>query len=286
MVWIAVRASPKELLMKNMTLVVLALWFGFNALPQSVLAQVPEANSVRCCEAALAFAAGAIQKTTPRDGIVNLITGDNQTTGDRMILGRLDVLYLKLDHPSDAAIGDLYTVYRRVRKVFHPVTGVYLGFSTIRLAVVKVTQVDSDLTTVEVVRSFNALSPGDLVMRFTPPPVIEEVIPTSDSEISGMIVELQADKTMTLVSQSDVVYLDRGRIDGLKAGDLMDVYRRSAGLARAKDRPTENPVHGRRDCDREDREGQHPCDERGSVQADRLRGASCATARKCVGTVE
>ena len=161
---------------------------------------------------------------------MNLITGDNQTTGDRMILGRLDVLYLKLDHPSDAAIGDLYTVYRRVRKVFHPVTGVYLGFSTIRLAVVKVTQVDSDLTTVEVVRSFNALSPGDLVMRFTPPPVIEEVVPTSDSEISGMIVELQADKTMTLVSQSDVVYLDRGRIDGLKAGDLMDVYRRSAGL--------------------------------------------------------
>src|SRR5215217_3288909 len=223
-------SSPKESIMKNMTLVALAVWLGFNALPHSVLAQVPDANSVRCCEAALAFAAGAIQKTTPRDGIVNLITGDNQTTGNRMILGRLDGLYLKLDHPSDAAIGDLYTVYRRVRKVFHPVTGTYLGFTTIRLAVVKVTQVDPDLTTVEVVRSFNALSPGDLVMRFIPPPVTEEVIPTSDSEISGMIVELQADKTMTMVSQSDVVYLDRGRIDGLKAGDLMDVYRRSAGL--------------------------------------------------------
>ncbi len=45
-----------------------------------------------------------------------------------------------------------------------------------------------------------------------------------------MIVELQADRTMTLVSQSNVVYLDRGKEDGLKVGDLLDIHRHSAGL--------------------------------------------------------
>jgi chemotaxis protein MotB len=199
------------------------------------ITQAQDAASVRFGESALAFAAGAIQKTTPRDGIVNLVTGDNQTTGNRMILGKLDQLYLKLDHPEDAAVGDLFTIYRRVRKVFHPSTREYLGFVTIRLAVVKVVQVDPNLTTVEVVRSYGTISPGDLVMRFSPPPAAEESTAAADvSNVSGMIAELQSDKTMTLVSQGDVVYVDRGREDGVKPGDLMDLHRKSPGLPSRK----------------------------------------------------
>ena len=81
-------------------------------------------------------------RSSQRDGIVNLITGDNQTTGNRMLLGRQDIFYLKLKDSNDVAVGDLYTVYRRVRKVFHPTTNKYLGFATIRLAVVRVLDVD------------------------------------------------------------------------------------------------------------------------------------------------
>ncbi|MDQ1290345.1 MAG: chemotaxis protein MotB [Nitrospirota bacterium] len=194
-------------------------------------AQSTDTSSIRFGESALAFAAGAIQKTTPRDGIVNLITGDNQSTGDRMILGSNDALYLKLDNPHDVAPGDLYTVYRRVRKVFHPATGDYLGFVVVRLAVVQVTQTDHALTTVVVVRSYGAIAPGDPVMRFVPPVVSEEPGQVSDvAELRGMIVELQSDKPMTLVAQSDIVYLDRGNEDGLRKGDLLELHRHSQGL--------------------------------------------------------
>src|SRR4051812_48387989 len=172
--------------MKNMAPFLLALFLAISVLPQNALGQAQDVTSVQFGEAALSFAAGSIQKSTQRDGIVNLITGDNQTTGDRMILGKHDVLYLKLDHPSDVAIGDAFTVYRRVRKVFHPVTGTYLGFVTIGLAVVKVIQIDQDLTTVQVVRSFNAITPGDLVMRFAPPAFSEDAVQTSESEVAGM----------------------------------------------------------------------------------------------------
>ena len=185
-------------------------------------AQPVDISTIRFGEGALAFAQGAIQKTTPRDGIVNLITGDNQATGDRMILGSNDTLYLKLDNPQDVAVGDQYTVYRRVRKVFHPVTSEYLGFVVVRLAVVRVTHIDHALTTVEVVRSYGVIAPGDPVMRFVLPVVSEEASRVSDiAELRGMIVELQADKKMTLVAQSDVVYLDRGKEDGLRTGDLL-----------------------------------------------------------------
>lgn len=215
--------------MKTTTSLFLALALSVVTAPAG--AQPVDTSTIRFGEGALAFAEGAIQKTTPRDGIVNLITGDNQSTGDRMILGQHDALYLKLDNPHDAAPGDLYTIYRRVRKVFHPATGEYLGFVMIRLAVVRVTQADHALTTVEVVRSYGVVAPGDPVIRFTPPVSSEEPSEVRDvAELRGMIVELQADKAMTLVSQFDVVYLDRGKEDGLRNGDILELHRHSQGL--------------------------------------------------------
>lgn len=215
--------------MKTTTSLFLALTLCVVAVPSG--AQPVDTSTIRFGEGALAFAEGAIQKTTPRDGIVNLITGDNQSTGDRMILGQNDALYLKFDNPHDVAPGDLYTVYRRVRKVFHPATGEYLGFVIIRLAVVQATQVDHALTTVQVVRSYGVVAPGDPVMRFVPPASSEEPSQVSEvAELRGMIVELQADKPMTLVSQFDVVYLDRGRGDGLRSGDMLELHRHSQGL--------------------------------------------------------
>jgi len=198
---------------------------------EKVWADTQDINAVRFTDAALAFASGSIQKTTPIDGIVNLITGDNQSTGNRMLLGKRDTLYLKLTNPSDAAVGDLYTVYRRVRKVFHPVTKEYLGFVVNRSAVVKVMATNHALTTVEVVLTYGPVSPGDPVVRFAVPSPESAANSASDiKDLEGMIIELQADRAMTLVSQSNVVYLDRGKDDGLQTGDVVDIYRHSAGL--------------------------------------------------------
>lgn len=217
--------------MKTLATLVFVLYSGIWVSLDGALAQGPEIDSVRFSEAALAFSSGAIQKASPIDGIVNLITGDNQSSGNRMLLGKRDALYLKLNNPTDVAVGDLFTVYRRVRKVFHPVTKEYLGFVMNRSAVVKVTAADHALTTVEAVLSYGPISPGDPVMRFvTPAPDMETSSAVNTSDLEGMIIELQADRTMTLVSQSNVVYLDRGREDGLKSGDLLDIHRHSAGL--------------------------------------------------------
>lgn len=217
--------------MKTLTSLVLVLCSGIVVSLDEARAQSPEIDSIRFSEAALAFSSGAIQKTSPIDGTVNLVTGDNQSSGNRMLLGKRDSLYLKLNNPTEVAVGDLFTVYRRVRKVFHPVTEEYLGFVMNRSAVVKVTAADHALTTVEVILSYGPISPGDPVVRFVAPAPDVETNPASNvSELEGMIIELQADRTMTLVSQSNVVYLDRGKEDGLKTGDLLDIHRHSAGL--------------------------------------------------------
>ena len=222
----------RNLSMKTLTPFVLALSIGIGVSLDRGSAQAQNADMVRYGEAATTFASGSILKTSPQqDGIVNLITGDNQSSGNRMLLGRHDVLYLKLDNPTDVAVGDLFTVYKRTRKVFHPLTQEYLGFLMLRLAVVRVIDTGDAILTAEALTSYAQISPGDPVMRFVAPqPSTGVSLASGVANLTGTIVEVQADKPMTLVSQLDVVYVDRGSADGLKAGDLLELHRQSTGL--------------------------------------------------------
>jgi chemotaxis protein MotB len=201
--------------------------FAFLGLPQ---AWADDLDSIRYGEAARTFAAASIQQSTPQDGVVNVITGDNQTVGNRMRLGQNDVFYLKLKNPGEAAIGDLFTVFKRVRKVFHPGTGQYMGYLISRLAVVEVIQVDQELTTARALRAFGASAPGDPVVKFTPPTSDDAAVIPASSDVTGMVIELQADLEMTLVAQRNIVYLDRGSEDGLRAGDRLELIRYGGGL--------------------------------------------------------
>jgi chemotaxis protein MotB len=192
-------------------------------------------ESIRIGEQALAYSSGSIQRSTPQDGFVNVITGDNQTTGDRMILGSRDVVYLRLKNPGDVAPGDLFTIYKRAHKVFHPTTGQYLGHLINRLAVVQVSQVDKVLTTVEIIRAYASVSPGDPVMKFVLPADEGAAAdqPSAGDDVEGRVVDFQSNMgMMNLVAQRNIVYLDRGREDGIRPGDRMEVVRSGGYLPR------------------------------------------------------
>jgi chemotaxis protein MotB len=193
---------------------------------------IDDLNLIRYGEQALAYSSGSIQRSTPQDGFVNVITGDNQTTGAHQILGSRDVLYLRLSNPDDVAVGDLFTIYRRPQKVFHPTTGQYLGYLINRLAVVQVSQIDKDLTTVQIVRGYAAVSPGDPVMKFVlPTDEGAAVSQPSVGDVEGRVVAFQSNMgTMTIIAQMNVVYLDRGREDGIRLGDRMEVVRTGGNL--------------------------------------------------------
>ena len=198
----------------------------------SVAWATDDINAIRFGEAALAYSSGSIQQTTPQDGFVNVITGDNQTTGDHMILGSHDVLYLRLKNPGDVAPGDLFTVYKRPHKVFHPVTGQYMGHLVNRLAVVQVSDVDKDLTTVQIVLAYATISPGDPVMKFVlPSDEGAAVSHPSGGDVEGRVVEFQSNLgIMNMVAQRNIVYLDRGREDGVRSGVRIDIVRSGGSL--------------------------------------------------------
>lgn len=174
------------------------------------------------------FAVGFIRPASPYEARVSQITGDNQTTGNKRLLGAGDQIYLELTNPQDISPGDKFIVYRRVKKVYHPARGNYLGDLTAVTGIVKVLRVTGSKATVKVERSYDAIFPGDGATRRAPPAPAPAASDQSLPDGTGMIVELPPGQT--LIGQGSVVYIDWGRNDGVKLGDHLEVFRENPGI--------------------------------------------------------
>lgn len=193
----------------------------------------PAVESVVRGDQAYAFPAGYIRKNQPFDGLVNQVTGDNQVTGNRMISSGTHMMYVRLNSPQDVGIGDLFTVYRRYHRVFHPVTRQYMGELIHQLGVIKIVEIEGRLASARVVASYDSIGPGENLMRFSPPettPLGAQPVSQVGADFDGMIVDFLANRT--LIGQRQMVYLDRGRNDGLRLGDYLEVFRTGGGLPR------------------------------------------------------
>jgi len=172
--------------------------------------------------------AGFIRPTTPYEARVSSVTGDSQTTGNRRLLGAGYQIYLDLTNPQETAPGDHFTVYRRTKKIYHPVRGDYLGDLTSVVGVVKVLRITGSKATVMIERSFGAMYPGDGASRrieSAPAPApASHALPDG----TGVIVELPLGQT--LIGQGHIVYVDWGRSDGLRIGDRLQVFRDHADI--------------------------------------------------------
>jgi chemotaxis protein MotB len=166
---------------------------------------------------AITFAAGYIRADIPTAGTVT------RTSDDRQLVGKGDTLYLRMTNPADVALGAKYTIYRRVHRVFHPLSRRYLGDLISILGILRITAIDQNIATARIERSYTSVAPGDAVMPYEPPSKTDSAGPHTLPESPGAIVDMQVQRT--LIGQTNLVYLDWGRDDGLRIGDILDVYR-------------------------------------------------------------
>jgi LysM repeat protein len=147
---------------------------------------------------------------------------------NRELIGQDETAYLLPKNGTQLRVGDQYTLYRVMRKVYHPKTGKYIGDLIRILGVAEVTGADPQEKTVtaHVRVSYDTIRKGDSLMPAqTQEESVEETSPSapSNNALQGFIVEVKEDRVSQ--AQSDVVYLDRGRQDGLRSGDRFTVVR-------------------------------------------------------------
>ena len=165
----------------------------------------------------LVFSSGYILRGIGPSGTVIATTGVKEMYSER------DTIYLlPRTRPN---VGDRLTAYRVVRQVFHPKTGRYLGDLIRILGTMEVTDVQDKTATAVVSISYDVITKGDPYIPYQPlePAALEIPENPSGPPLDGYIVEVKEAKVAN--AQFDVVYIDKGRRDGLLVGRNFLIFR-------------------------------------------------------------
>ena len=164
----------------------------------------------------LAVASGYIDASTPVSGRV---VGTHE---NRILLGERDQVYL-ISEGETLEPQSRYTVYRKVKRVVHPVSKRRMGDLIQILGEVEVRVADS-VATATIVKSYGAISPGDSLMPVHAALPMDPVVERSNEALVGVVLDVVEQRNLN--AQFDVVYIDLGETAGVVAGDHFRIYRR------------------------------------------------------------
>jgi len=144
-------------------------------------------------------------------------------TGVREILLHHEVL-VKRGIQDGVQEGDFLTVGRIGKGVRHPRSGKALGKVFYVVGTLRVTAVQENSCRALVEECYESIKLGDIVIPFEEPivPTGKELVETG-RQVEGVIVAKFADESKLM--PSEIVYIDRGKEDGIHAGDVFEVYR-------------------------------------------------------------
>lgn len=184
---------------------------------------VESARPVAVVSPALYRSAGYIADNLPAIAIV-------ASQDDRILLGSDDAAIVNSPIPAGAR----FTVVRADRRIFHPVTGAYLGWLVRILGTAEVTCRGERTSTVALHAMSDAAGIGDYLLPINPDDVLEqnvlagrvqpECIPAGACD--GVIVAFNEDRQA--VGEHDLAYIDRGAATGVTPGQRFTIYREIA----------------------------------------------------------
>lgn len=158
----------------------------------------------------LLMASGYIAYTIPQVGQID------ELSSRQIVSGNGDIVYLEMDHPTKA--GDKFYVINSSKSIKHPVTRRKMGYVIINKGVVEVIKVKKSETIAKITKSFSEIDAGDRLDFYydIETPMTEGHFRTP--EINGTVIA--TGNNMALQAMSDIIYIDKGCKDGIKAGDM------------------------------------------------------------------
>jgi hypothetical protein len=161
--------------------------------------------------------AGFISDETSKDTLVGSVADPTKT-----LLGSGDEVYIDVRSRQDVKVGDRFLIYRPDHDVRHPVTNRSYGPLNTILGILKVTVVrENDYLTAVITTSFDSAESGDLLTPYQEPELLYPSKEKKTKDITGYVLETRDYRKLN--GQIDVVYLDKGKVDGVDPGDVFTV---------------------------------------------------------------
>jgi LysM repeat protein len=160
---------------------------------------------------------------------------------EKMILTTGDKIYGRFQDPGAVKVGQKFSVYKTEGPIVHPVTNRTYGWKTVILGTARVTAVDPGKATTLVITYVNdGIERGDLLGPSLDQAQKPLFVRPNRSALDGYIIGVQP-AIVTGAAEFNVVYLDKGKADGVEVGNTFEVVRSGDPLNEPIDRPLNAP---------------------------------------------
>lgn len=145
----------------------------------------------------------------------------NSGPDENIFFTNADRAYVKFDESVKALPGDKFSVYTAGGAVSHKNSD-RKGYKYSITAQIKVIRKVADLHEVEFIEVSGTPQRGDRITAYTPK--IDRITRTYNSRMIEAAIMSAYESKQNLMSYGDVVYIDRGRADGVEMGNVFDVF--------------------------------------------------------------
>ncbi len=151
---------------------------------------------------------------------------------EKSLLSTYDRAYAKFNKPAPVRLGDSYILYRTDRVVTHPVTREVFGWQSTIIGAAKVVAVDDRAVTIDIVAAFEPIERGTYLGPWNDKIVKQVQRRDNARELQGYIIAAQQD-LVTEIGEHHLVFIDKGRNDGVEEGNVFTVTRSGDPTAHA-----------------------------------------------------
>lgn len=155
---------------------------------------------------------------------------------EKMLLSLQDRAYARFSTTAPVKRGETYVLYRTERPVRHPETGELFGYQSVILGAGKVVAVDDKAVTLEIAQAFEPIERGTLLAPFSQKFVKQVQRRPNQHALDGVIVATQQ-QLVSEIGEHHMVFLDKGRQDGVEEGNVFTVIRSGDPYGRESNAP-------------------------------------------------
>ena len=143
---------------------------------------------------------------------------------EKLLLSLHDRAYVRFAEKAKVKPGESYIIYKTERAVHHPVTGELFGYQANIIGGAKVVAVDDKAVTVDITQAFDPIERGALVGLRMDRIVKRVQRRPNQRQIDGYIIAAQQE-IISEIGEHHLVFLDKGRADGVEEGNVFTVVR-------------------------------------------------------------
>ena len=140
----------------------------------------------------------------------------------KILLGTGDIVFTNVGSKNGVDVGDMFTIFRSSKPVFHPITGQKIGYKV---------QIEGELELMEILgkrkstaiitSSYLEITRGARV-RPREPFVKEVILRKGTQRVDGFIVDNK--NNTELSGKGDIVYIDAGQVNNVVPGNVFSIY--------------------------------------------------------------